>query len=123
TTATATAIGAPVGLWLLNTLPTAGFRLLSFGLVLLALPAILALPKRQRASTSSSTQDNGSPQPETRTRVVGLGMVLFPVAIALTVFGVVLAFGPGIPEVSAVAYIVSMQVFAIVGRFLASASL
>lgn len=123
TTATATAIGAPVGLWLLNTLPTTGFRLLSFGLVLLALPAILTLPRRQRASTRSSTQGNGSPQHSTRTRVVGLGTVLLPVAIALTVFGVVLAFGPGIPEVSAVPYIVSMQVLSIVGRFLASASL
>src|SRR5699024_8566135 len=123
TTASATAIGAPAGLWLIGILPTTGFRWLAFGLVLLALPALAALP--QRHGTKPSAQSGEKPNTEPADRHVqwgGLVTVLLPVLIALTTFGLLLAFGPPTDVANPALYILSMQIFAILGRFIASAS-
>jgi len=49
--------------------------------------------------------------------------VLLPTAFVLTVFGLVLAFGPAADDASPAQYIAVMQVCVIVGRFLGSALL
>lgn len=123
TTASATAIGAPAGLWLIDILPITGFRWLAFGLVLLALPALAALP--QGHSTKPGTRSGEKPNTEPADRRLqwgGLVTVLLPVLIALTTFGLLLAFGPAAEVANPALYILSMQIFAILGRFIASAS-
>ncbi|MGO1942433.1 MAG: MFS transporter [Yaniella sp.] len=121
TTSGATAIGAPAGLWLINIMPAIGFRWLAFGFILLALPALLAIPQQHQTSNTAS-RDVGQPV-DGRMRWGGLITVLLPVSIVLTTFGLLLAFGPAAHSASPALYIVSMQIFAIIGRFLASSSL
>lgn len=119
TTASATALGAPIGLWLSTLLPSAQFRWLSFGLVLLAVPALLAVP------TKTAGQQQASDPPDTQQPVhfTGLATVLAPAALILTVFGLILAFGPAAEVASPAVYIASMQVVVIIGRFIGSALL
>lgn len=124
TTATATAIGAPLGLWLLTVLSSTGVKWLSFALLLLAIPAIAAVPTKhvtEQAGPHSAGQS--AAPPVRRMRVVGLAAVLLPTAIVLTVLGLVVAFGPAAEDASPVWYIAVMQVFVIGGRFLGSATL
>lgn len=124
TTATATAIAAPVGLWLITLVSAPGFRWLNFALVLLALPAILTVPKREVTEHAGphSSQQRHTP-PRHQLQLTGLLSVLLPTALVLTVFGLVLAFGPAAQGASPALYIAAMQVCVIIGRFLASASL
>lgn len=124
TTATATAIAAPLGLWLITLVSTPGFRWLNFALVLLALPAILTVPKREVTHSSgphSNRQHHAAPRHGVQ--LTGLVAVLLPTALILTVFGLVLAFGPAADGASPALYIAAMQVFVILGRFMSSASL
>ena len=121
TTSSATALGAPVGLWLINIMPVTSFRWLTFALVLLALPALVAIPQQHRPHGATAQQ---APRNyEGGMQWAGLITVLLPVAIALTTFGLLLAFGPAATHASPALYIVSMQLFAIIGRFLASSAL
>lgn len=124
TTATATALGAPLGLWLLTVLSTSGVRWLSFGLILLALPAILTVPKKEVTDhTGPHSTDQRQAQPGPKMQIAGLVSVLLPTALVLTVFGLVLAFGPAADDASPALYIAAMQISVIFGRFLGSASL
>lgn len=124
TTSGATAIGAPAGLWLMNILPPTGFRLMAFGLVLLAVPALRAIPRKTQTRNASSRDAWRAGQSvDGHMQWGGLITVLLPVSIVLMTFGLLLAFGPAAHNVSPALYIVSMQIFAIIGRFLASASL
>lgn len=124
TTASATAIGAPAGLWLMEIMSATGFRWLTFGLALLALPALAAIPRRHRADPTADSDNQTQTNPRGgRTHWRGLITVLLPVAVVLTTFGLLLAFGPAADVVNPALYILSMQIFAILGRFLASASL
>lgn len=121
TTSGATAIGAPSGLWLINFMSATGFRWLTFALVLLALPALLAIPRQHslRSAAAQAVRQNQNG----RMHWGGLMTVLFPAAIVLTTFGLLLAFGPAADNASPALYIVSMQLLTIAGRFLASSSL
>jgi|GEM_PF-1600938 len=124
TTASAPAIGAPLGLWLISMLSVTEFRWLSFALVLVALPAVAAVPRKKVTEDSgphSSKQQHA--RPTQKMHVAGLTTVLLPTAMVLTVFGLLLAFGPASDEGSAAVYIATMQVLVVVGRFLSSASL
>lgn len=124
TTASATAIGAPAGLWLVEIMPITGFRWLTFGLIILALPALAAIPRHE--STVHPDTANGEHEtqsPDRRVNWSGLVTVLLPVLMALTTFGLILAFGPAAEVTNPALYILSMQVFTIFGRFIASASL
>lgn len=121
TTSGATAIGAPAGLWLITVMTATSFRWLTFALVLLALPALLAIPQQHQRRGPAAQEDNLAPQAQTQWG--GLVTVLLPVAIVLSSFGLLLAFGPSAPSASPALYIVSMQLLAILGRFLASSSL
>ena len=124
TTAAATAVAAPLGLWLITLVSGSGFRWLNFVLVVLALPAILTVPNReatQQQGPHSSQQRHA--EPRDRMHVPGLVTVLLPTALVLTVFGLVLAFGPAADDASPVLYIAAMQIFVVIGRFLSSATL
>src|SRR5690625_408218 len=124
TTDGATALGAPTGLWLIEVIPPVGLRWVGCVLIVVALPALLLIPKTQRSLETSaseySTENTGS---LTGRRFSGLVIVLLPVAIAMTAFGLILAFGPLDNKTSAAEFIVTMQVLAIIGRFLASSAL
>src|SRR5690625_1578035 len=64
TTASAPAIGAPLGLWLISMLSVTEFRWLSFALVLVALPAVAAVPRKKVTEDSgphSSKQQHARP--------------------------------------------------------------
>ena len=124
TTASAPAIGAPIGLWLITVVSTTTLQWLSIGLLVLAVPAIATIPIKQltdQAGPHSADQDHATP--EHRMQLGGLLTVLFPTAFVLTVFGLVLAFGPAADDASPAQYIAVMQVCVIVGRFLGSALL
>lgn len=124
TTAAATAVAAPLGLWLITLVSAAGFRWLNFVLVMLALPAILTVPKRevtQQQGPHSSQQRHA--ESRSQMQLTGLVAVLLPTALILTVFGLVLAFGPAADHASPALYIAAIQVFVVIGRFLSSASL
>ncbi|GAA4471426.1 hypothetical protein GCM10023190_00550 [Enteractinococcus fodinae] len=124
TTATATAIGAPLGLWLITMMSSSGVKWLSFALLLLAVPAIAAVPSKhvtEQAGPRAAAQDHD--QPVRRMHIIGLVAVLLPTAIVLTVLGLVLAFGPAAVDASPVWYIAVMQGLVIGGRFLGSAML
>lgn len=125
-TASATAIGAPAGLWLITFMTASDFRWLNFGFVMLAFPAILWVPKKEVSDTAAgphSTNQQQHSRPIRRLKVAGLLVVLLPAALIMTVFGLILAFGPASVTGSPAVYIAVMQVFVIGGRFLASASL
>ena len=124
TTAAATAVAAPFGLWLITLVSDSGFRWLNFALVGLALPAILMVPKREvtrHQGPHSAGQHHADPRHQIH--VPGLIVVLLPTALILTVFGLVLAFGPADDEASPALYIAAMQAFVVAGRFFSSASL
>lgn len=123
TTASATALGAPLGLWLSTVVSTAQFRWLSVAVVALAVPALAALPARTQTRYPSEPSAELPQTDSSPVRLVGLLVVLVPAALILTVFGLVLAFGPPADGLNPAWYIVSMQVFVIIGRFVASASL
>lgn len=124
TTATATAIGAPSGLWLITVLSTTGVRWLSVIILLLAIPAVLAVPSRRVTEQAGPhSKEHRHARPASRIQVAGLLTVLLPTAVVLTVFGLVLAFGPAAEGASSAWYIAVMQGLVIAGRFLGSASL
>lgn len=124
TTASATAIGAPLGLWLITVLSTTQVRWFCVVILLLALPAVMAVPARRVTEQAGPHAKQGQ---HTRAvggmQVAGLLAVLLPTAFVLTVFGLVLAFGPAADGASSAWYIAAMQGLVIAGRFLASASL
>lgn len=124
TTAAATAVAAPLGIWLITLVSASGFRWLNFALVMLALPAILTVPKREvTAQQGPHSSQQHHAEPRHQMQLAGLVAVLLPTALILTVFGLVLAFGPAADDASPALYIAAMQVFVVVGRFLSSASL
>lgn len=122
TTASAPAIGAPVGLWLITVVSPAGLHWVSIGLLILALPAVGAVPAAQLAEQTGSRAEHNQTTHSPRIQVAGLVTVLLPTAFVLTVFGLVLAFGPP-ADTSPAQYIAVMQVSVIIGRFLGSAIL
>lgn len=123
TTAGATAIGAPTGLWLIEAIPPVGLRWVGCVLIVVGLPALLFIPKAQRPSESPAPEDStDGPRRVAGRRFIGLIIVLLPVAIAMTAFGLILAFGPLDNKATTAEFIVTMQVFAIIGRFLASSA-
>src|SRR5699024_12791892 len=95
TTDGATALGAPTGLWLIEVIPPVGLCWVGCVLIVVALPALLLIPNTQRSLETSaseySTENTGS---LTGRRFSGLVIVLLPVAIAMTAFGLILASGP-----------------------------
>lgn len=121
-TTTATAIGAPAGLWLIEFMSATGFRWITLGLLLIALPALVIIP--QDNDGPATPTNSGKPEPSVaRVQWAGLLTVLLPAAVVMMTFGVLLAFGPAASVTSPATYIISMQVFAILGRFVGSASL
>lgn len=124
TTATATAVSAPLALWLINFVSPDGFRWLNLLFVVIALPAIGLIPAREVTEhTGPHTSSQQHAPASHRFDVQGLAAVLAPTGLVLTVFGLILAFGPADQAAQPAAYIATMQGFVILGRFISSAAL
>lgn len=167
-TSFAAALGAPFGLWLVETVPVWSFRLIVGACLLLAIPtAVKVLPGRTGtdAGANSAQESPGQESPEQealepetpdqgsgdvsdtdasdidaisvnsgkrerafRSRAadrVGEAMVLVamlsPFLIGMIVFGLIVGFGPGKNIAGAAVFIGTMQLAAVVGRFVAGA--
>lgn len=124
TTATATAVSAPLALWLISSLSPPGFRWLNLLVVAIALPAIVLIPTREVTEHTGPHTAGQQHTPASRAvDLPGLAAVLAPTGLVLTVFGLILAFGPADQSVPPAAYIATMQGFVILGRFISSSAL
>ncbi|MDN6528501.1 MAG: MFS transporter, partial [Brevibacterium sp.] len=134
-TSLAAAVGAPLGLWLVGTVPVWTFRAIVCASLLLAVPTVVKyLPGRERktekepADDSGATVRSGTRERETPRRrghkigdALSLIIMLSPFLVGMVVFGVIVGFGPGEAVAGAALFIGAMQLSAVVGRFVAGA--
>lgn len=134
-TSLAAALGAPLGLWLVGTVPVWTFRMIVCISLLLAVPTVVKfLPGRDRTTTNASpggdgvavrSGNKGSQSLGTTNRSLGealhLVIMLSPFLVGMIVFGLIVGFGPGEDVVGPALYIGAMQLSAVVGRFAAGA--
>ncbi|AZT94569.1 MFS transporter [Brevibacterium aurantiacum] len=134
-TSLAAAVGAPLGLWLVGTVPVWTFRMVVCASLLLAVPTVVKyLPGRERKASREPADESGvavrsrtgKGQSRRKTgRSLGdalyLIIMLSPFLIGMVVFGLIVGFGPGEDVAGAALYIGAMQVSAVVGRFVAGA--
>ncbi|MDN6124836.1 MAG: MFS transporter, partial [Brevibacterium sp.] len=134
-TSLAAAVGAPLGLWLVGTVPVWTFRAIVCASLLLAVPTVVKyLPGRERktekepADDSGATVRSGTRERETPRRrghkigdALSLIIMLSPFLVGMVVFGVIVGFGPGEDVAGAALFIGAMQLSAVVGRFVAGA--
>lgn len=134
-TSLASAVGAPLGLWLVGTVPVWTFRMIVCFSLLLAVPTVVKfLPGRERTTANASTNDSevtvrsgarGGKPPRRTGRSLGealsLVIMLSPFLVGMVVFGLIVGFGPGEDVAGAALYIAAMQVSAVIGRFAAGA--
>ncbi len=128
-TSLAAAIGAPLGLWLVGTVPLWAFRTVVCVTLLLAVPTVLRyLPGRAAAGrTQPDTEDSlsaASPRSTVRVRrtfaeTLSLIIMFLPFLIGMMTFGLIVGFGPGENVAGAAVFILSMQLSAVVGRLVA----
>ncbi|WP_193096086.1 MFS transporter [Brevibacterium sp. FME17] len=134
-TSLASAVGAPLGLWLVGTVPVWTFRMIVCFSLLLAVPTVVKfLPGRERSTANASTSDSevtvrsgarGGTSRRSTGRSLGealsLVIMLSPFLVGMVVFGLIVGFGPGEDVAGAALYIGAMQVSAVIGRFAAGA--
>ncbi|WP_166973526.1 MFS transporter [Brevibacterium atlanticum] len=136
-TSLASAVGAPLGLWLVETIPLWTFRVIVCACLLLAVPTVIRfVPGRQprrRKDKDGATDgevDIRSGRNERRTlrwagrragEALGLVLMLSPFLVGMIVFGLIIGFGPGQDVAGAALFIATMQVSAVIGRFVAGA--
>ncbi|WP_231442689.1 MFS transporter [Brevibacterium zhoupengii] len=134
-TSLAAAVGAPLGLWLVGTVPVWTFRMIVCVSLLLAVPTVVKyLPGRESRTNREPTDDSGvavhsrtdKGQSQRKAgRSLGdalyLVIMLSPFLVGMVVFGLIVGFGPGEDVAGAALYIGAMQVSAVVGRFVAGA--
>ena len=148
-TSLAAALGAPLGLWLVGTIPVWSFRVIVCVCLLVAVPTVVKfLPGRAPAGESSarpapsdgngdSSGAAGGAEAETPVRsgrnerrtlrgagrrvgeALGLVLMLAPFLVGMVVFGLIVGFGPGEDIAGAALFIGSMQLSAVIGRFVA----
>lgn len=136
-TSLAAAVGAPLGLWLVETIPIWTFRVIVCVCLLLAVPTVIRfVPGRQpRRKSDEIAESDGdvdirSGRNERKTLrwagrragdALGLVVMLSPFLIGMIVFGLIIGFGPGKDVAGAALFIAVMQVSAVIGRFVAGA--
>ncbi|WP_209323791.1 MFS transporter [Brevibacterium renqingii] len=138
-TSLAAAVGAPLGLWLVETIPIWIFRVIVCACLLLAVPTVVKFvpgrsPRRENRETDASNADDDvsirSGRNEQRSlrwagrragEVLGLVLMLSPFLVGMVVFGLIVGFGPGEDVAGAALFIAAMQVSAVIGRFVAGA--
>ncbi|MCD1285479.1 MULTISPECIES: MFS transporter [unclassified Brevibacterium] len=152
-TSLAAAFGAPLGLWLVGTVPIWSFRVIVCACLLLAVPTVIRfVPGRDRggrgrgsresADAESGPEDDavsaaGDSVPGFSVRggrnerrslrgagakageALGLLIMLSPFLVGMIVFGLIVGFGPGEDIAGAALFIGTMQVSAVIGRFVA----
>ncbi|SMX65883.1 Predicted arabinose efflux permease, MFS family [Brevibacterium iodinum ATCC 49514] len=139
-TSLASAVGAPLGLWLVETIPIWIFRIIVCACLLLAIPTVLKYvpgrsPRRGKDDAGDSARGNETVgvrpgHNEKRSlrkvgrragEVFGLILMLSPFLIGMIVFGIIIGFGPGEDVAVAALFIAGMQVSAVIGRFVVGA--
>ncbi|WP_413333707.1 MFS transporter [Brevibacterium sp. GP-SGM9] len=152
-TSLAAAFGAPLGLWLVGTVPIWSFRVIVCACLLLAVPTVIRfVPGRDRggrgrgsresADAESGPEDDavsaaGDSVPGFSVRggrnerrslrgagakageALGLLIMLSPFLVGMIVFGLIVGFGPGEDIAGAALFIGTVQVSAVIGRFVA----
>lgn len=155
-TSLAAAFGAPLGLWLVGTVPIWSFRVIVCACLLLAVPTVIRfVPGRDRGGRDrdsresadaesgpedaavSAAGDAGDSVPGFSVRggrnerrslrgagakageALGLLIMLSPFLVGMIVFGLIVGFGPGEDIAGAALFIGTMQVSAVIGRFVA----
>ena len=137
-TSLAAAVGAPLGLWLVETIQIWIFRLIVCACLLVAIPTVLKfVPGRSPRSATDSAAATGSGDADVRIRsgrnerrslrwagrrageALGLVLMLSPFLVGMIVFGLIIGFGPGEDVAGAALFIAAMQVSAVIGRFIA----
>lgn len=134
-TSLAAAVGAPLGLWLVGTVPVWTFRTIVCVSLLLAVPTVVkylpgreSMPEHDPADDSGAVVRTGRTERRSRGRtgrtigeVLSLIVMLSPFLVGMIVFGLIVGFGPGEDVAGAALFIGTMQVSAVVGRFVAGA--
>ncbi|MGO0603933.1 MFS transporter [Brevibacterium linens] len=139
-TSLAAAVGAPLGLWLVETIPIWTFRIIVCACLFLAVPTVLKyvpgrLPRRGNGEVGESPSGNETVgvrpgRNEKRSlRKVGrregealrLVLMLSPFLVGMIVFGIIVGFGPGEDVAVAALFIAGMQISAVIGRFVVGA--
>lgn len=138
-TSLASAVGAPLGLWLVETIPLWTFRIIVCACLLLAVPTAIRFvpgrqPRRRKGEAGRSDVDidvdirSGRNERQRLRRVrrrageaLGLVLMLSPFLVGMIVFGLIIGFGPGEEVAGAALFIAAMQVSAVIGRFVAGA--
>lgn len=134
-TSLAAAVGAPLGLWLVGTVPVWTFRMIVCVSLLLAVPTVVKyLPGRERKTSREPANESGvsvrsrTEKGQSRRKAgrslgdaLYLVIMLSPFLIGMVVFGLIVGFGPGEDVAGAALYIGAMQVSAVVGRFVTGA--
>ncbi|UVI35389.1 MFS transporter [Brevibacterium spongiae] len=143
-TSLAAAVGAPLGLWLVGTIPITAFRIIVCACLLLAIPTVLKFmtgrsPRRREDAPDPGTPDPGTAADDLAIRsgrnerrslrwagrrageVLSLVLMLSPFLVGMIVFGIILGFGPGEEVAAPALFIAGMQVSAVIGRFVAGA--
>lgn len=152
-TSLAAAFGAPLGLWLVGTVPIWSFRVIVCACLLLAVPTVIrfvpgrdrddrARQSRESADAEADPEDDavsaaGDSVPGFSVRggrnerrslrgagakageALGLLIMLSPFLVGMIVFGLIVGFGPGEDIAGAALFIGTMQVSAVIGRFVA----
>lgn len=139
-TSLAAAVGAPLGLWLVETIPIWIFRVIVCACLLLAIPTVLKyVPGRspRRGEGDAGDAVRGSEAVGVRSgrnekrrlrkagrragEAFGLILMLSPFLVGMIVFGIIVGFGPGEDVAVAALFIAGMQVSAVIGRFVVGA--
>ena len=139
-TSLAAAVGAPLGLWLVETIPISIFRVIVCACLLLAIPTVLKYvpgrsPRRGEGDAGDAVRGSeavgvrSGRNEKRRLRKVGrrageafgLILMLSPFLVGMIVFGIIVGFGPGEDVAVAALFIAGMQVSAVIGRFVVGA--
>lgn len=139
-TSLAAAVGAPLGLWLVESIPIWIFRVIVCACLLLASPTVLKYvpgrpPRRGKGDpgepvNGSDTVGVRSGRNERRSlrkvgrragEALGLVLMLSPFLVGMIVFGIIVGFGPGEDVAVAALFIAGMQISAVIGRFVVGA--
>ncbi|WP_309132327.1 MFS transporter [Brevibacterium sp.] len=128
-TSLAAAIAAPLGLWLVESVPVWVFRTVVCVTLLLAVPTVLKfLPGRAAMQQGEVDPAAGvraaAGRPTGRPRrsiaeTLSLIVMFLPFLIGMMTFGLIVGFGPGENVAGAAIFIASMQLSAVVGRLVA----
>lgn len=118
-TSAAAAVGAPAGLWLVGEVPLWSFRLIACALLVVAVPTALRMPAVAAGARGGEEKETAGGAPK---RIdLSVVVLLVPFLLSMTVFGLVLAFGPPAEVAVPALFIAAMQWSSVAGRLVSGA--